>query len=184
MTYSNTAITPLDTLFQFSGHQIQTATDENGTLWACAKDVFEALGVVWNGSQSLRNLPEKWKGVIKLMTPSGSQDTIFIAEPNIYRVIFRSNKPEAERFIEWLTEEVLPAIRKHGVYGRLDIGHQITLRKIWLQIAEKLDRCKNPFIAKALLTEFQSLSREIGAKIDDPNKFRLTSEVQGELEGM
>ena len=41
---------------------------------------------------------------------------LFIDEGNLYRAIFQSRKPEAERFMDWVTEEVLPAIRKTGSY--------------------------------------------------------------------
>lgn len=44
------------------------------------------------------------------------QQATFINESNLYKVIFQSRKPEAERFTEWVTSEVLPAIRKHGAY--------------------------------------------------------------------
>lgn len=41
---------------------------------------------------------------------------IFINEGNLYRAIFQSRKPEAERFTDWVTEEVLPALRRSGGY--------------------------------------------------------------------
>ena len=40
----------------------------------------------------------------------------FINEANLYKLVFQSRKPEAERFADWVTREVLPAIRKHGAY--------------------------------------------------------------------
>ena len=40
----------------------------------------------------------------------------FINEANLYKLVFQSRKPEAERFADWVTSEVLPAIRKHGAY--------------------------------------------------------------------
>lgn len=40
----------------------------------------------------------------------------FINESNLYKLIFQSRKPEAERFADWVTSEVLPTIRKHGAY--------------------------------------------------------------------
>nr|DAL26944.1 MAG TPA_asm: KilAC domain protein [Caudoviricetes sp.] len=40
----------------------------------------------------------------------------FINESNLYKLVFQSRKPEAERFADWVTSEVLPAIRKHGAY--------------------------------------------------------------------
>ncbi len=41
----------------------------------------------------------------------------FIDEANLYKCIFRSNKKEAEAFTEWVTSEILPSIRKHGIYA-------------------------------------------------------------------
>lgn len=41
---------------------------------------------------------------------------LFIDEPNLYRCVFQSRKPEAEQFQDWVVEEVLPSIRKTGGY--------------------------------------------------------------------
>lgn len=41
----------------------------------------------------------------------------FISESNLYKTIFQSRKESAERFTEWVTSEVLPSIRKHGIYA-------------------------------------------------------------------
>lgn len=49
------------------------------------------------------------------------QDATFINESNLYKVIFQSRKPEAEKFTEWVTNEVLPAIRKTGMYATEDL---------------------------------------------------------------
>lgn len=43
-------------------------------------------------------------------------DVTMINEANLYKLVFQSRKPEAERFADWVTSEVLPAIRKHGAY--------------------------------------------------------------------
>ena len=40
----------------------------------------------------------------------------FLTESGVYKLIFRSNKEEAEKFQDWVTDEVLPSIRKHGLY--------------------------------------------------------------------
>lgn len=44
------------------------------------------------------------------------QEITFINESNLYKIIFQSRKPEAEKFTEWVTSEVLPSIRKNGGY--------------------------------------------------------------------
>lgn len=60
------------------------------------------------------------KGWVKnlTLTDGGNQDLVFISEPNLYRVIFRSNKPEAKTFQDWVFNDVLPAIRKTGQYQK------------------------------------------------------------------
>lgn len=45
------------------------------------------------------------------------QSATFINESNLYKVIFQSRKESAERFTEWVTSEVLPSIRKNGIYA-------------------------------------------------------------------
>ena len=45
-----------------------------------------------------------------------TQKANFISEANLYKLAFQSRKPQAERFTDWVTSEVLPAIRKHGAY--------------------------------------------------------------------
>lgn len=45
-----------------------------------------------------------------------SQSTTLVNEPGLYKVILRSDKPEAKKFMNWITHEVLPSIRKHGAY--------------------------------------------------------------------
>ena len=59
------------------------------------------------------------KGVINndILTNGGTQKADFINESNLYKLIFQSRKPQAERFTEWVTSEVLPNIRKHGAYA-------------------------------------------------------------------
>lgn len=43
-------------------------------------------------------------------------DVTMISEANLYKLIFQSRKAEAERFADWVTSEVLPAIRRDGIY--------------------------------------------------------------------
>jgi len=45
-----------------------------------------------------------------------TQQSSFINESNLYKLVFQSRKPEAERFVEWVTHDVIPSIRKHGAY--------------------------------------------------------------------
>ncbi|EIP3426178.1 hypothetical protein LSE82_005041 [Salmonella enterica] len=84
--------------------------------WFCLKDVCDILDIK-NSRDLLAKQLDKG-GVEKIYTPtiSAIQQLTFINEPNLYRVIFRSNKPEARQFQDWVFNEVLPAIRKTGRY--------------------------------------------------------------------
>ena len=65
-----------------------------------------------------RAIREFCKGVTETVTPSagGNQKKKYIPEGDLYRLIVRSKVPAAERFETWVFDEVLPAIRKQGMY--------------------------------------------------------------------
>lgn len=88
--------------------------DNNGKALLKANDVAVALGYT-NPQKAIR---DHCKRVNVLFTPSakGLQPTKFIPESDVYRLVMRSKMPEAERFQDWVCEEVLPVIRKTGAY--------------------------------------------------------------------
>lgn len=98
---------------------IYTIQTENGKVLFKATDVATALGYV----RSADAVRKHCKGVAILETPSENQfgavvmqPTKYITEADIYRLVMRSKLPEAEKFQDWVCEEVLPSIRKHGAY--------------------------------------------------------------------
>lgn len=154
--------------FLFSEHEVRTATDETGEAWFCAKDVFAALGIAWKQrSGSLKNTPEKWICPCYLQGQSGSGEVIFIAEPAVYQAAFISKKPEAIRFTEWVCEEVLPAIRRQGYYGRITAGQQIALRNQKLKLIEKLST-SDAFLYEAILTSLRNVCNQLGEPLPNP----------------
>jgi prophage antirepressor-like protein len=58
-----------------------------------------------------------------------TQQANFINEANFYKLVFQSRKPEAEKFADWVTSEVLPSIRKHGAYMTDQVAYNITHNK-------------------------------------------------------
>lgn len=91
----------------------------SGDPWFCLKDVCEVLTIA--NSRRVASEVLDQDGVRKAYITDSlgrQQDAAFINEPNLYRVIFRSNKPEAKQFQDWVFNEVLPAIRKTGRYER------------------------------------------------------------------
>lgn len=87
----------------------------DGQPWFCLRDVCEVLSVD-RTSRLLRDLDEKGVADCHIPTNGGKQSQKFVNEPNLYRIIFRSNKPEAKHFQDWVFNEVLPTIRQTGSY--------------------------------------------------------------------
>jgi prophage antirepressor-like protein len=103
--------------FQFHTHQVRILPHEDGaSFWVVAQDVTDALGYRM-ASDGLRRVPDKHKGTRSVRTPGGAQEMLCVDEPGLYRLVLRSDKPEAEPFMEWVTSEVLPSIRKTGGYA-------------------------------------------------------------------
>lgn len=66
----------------------------------------------------LRHLEEDESGTVGLIDSKGrTQATLVISESGLYRLIFKSRKKEAQDFIDWVVEDVLPTIRQTGSYS-------------------------------------------------------------------
>jgi prophage antirepressor-like protein len=101
--------------FAFEDHLVR-AVQRDDAPWFVGKDVCECLGIV-KYHQALDELDSDERGTCIVGTPRGDQPMIVVSEPGVYRLVFRSRKPEAERFKRWLAHEVLPAIRRTGKYA-------------------------------------------------------------------
>ncbi|WP_242510547.1 BRO-N domain-containing protein [Avibacterium paragallinarum] len=103
--------------FNFHSNDVRVITDPTGEFWFCGTDVCTILGYI-NAPDALKKHC-KQTGIAKryISYPSGRKEAIFINEPNLYRLIIKSRKPEAEPFETWVFEEVLPQIRKTGKYS-------------------------------------------------------------------
>lgn len=101
--------------FQFEGQQIRTVM-QNGEPWFVAADVCRVLDQP-NVSQVTARLEVDEKGLHNVDTPSGEQTVIVVNESGLYSLILTSRKPEAKAFKRWVTREVLPSIRKNGMYA-------------------------------------------------------------------
>lgn len=88
---------------------------EDGKPLFCGADACKALGYK-NQSKALN---DHCKGVTKRYIPTsgGKQQANFLTEGDLYRLITHSKLPSAEKFERWVFDEVLPAIRKSGMYG-------------------------------------------------------------------
>jgi prophage antirepressor-like protein len=87
--------------------------DKDGEIWWVLKDICNVLEIA-NHRDAASRLDDDEKGVGFTDSLGGKQELTVINEPGLYKLIFRSNKPEAKVFTRWVTHEVLPAIRRAG----------------------------------------------------------------------
>lgn len=87
----------------------------DGEPWFVAADVCKALELE-KTNRALSRLDDDEKGAHSVSTPGGRQRMSIISESGLYSLILGSRKPEARAFKRWITHEVIPSIRKHGVY--------------------------------------------------------------------
>jgi len=96
---------------------VRVLADKRGEPWFVAKDVAKILGYR-KASDMVRNLDEDEAKKMRLIDEMGrNQEMVIINESGLYSAILRSNKSKAKKFKKWVTSEVLPAIRKHGLYA-------------------------------------------------------------------
>lgn len=108
---ASAAVTP----FSFRDHAVRVILID-GEPWFVATDVCAALGYR-DAEKGTRILGTHQKGTQIVRTLGGPQKMTIVSEGGMYRLVLRSRKPEAEAFTDWVTDEVLPSIRKTGGYG-------------------------------------------------------------------
>lgn len=88
----------------------------DGEPWLVGKDVAEALGYT-NPQKAIRDhVDDEDKGVNESFTVNGTQG-ILINESGLYSLVLSSKLPTARKFKHWVTSEVLPSLRRHGLYA-------------------------------------------------------------------
>ena len=107
-----------NTIQTFTSHDFGTirTIEESGKVLFCGRDVAVALGYE-NPSKAIRDHCKGGPIRYPLQTPGGIQHARFITEGDLYRLIASSKLPSAQKFESWVFDEVLPSIRRHGVYA-------------------------------------------------------------------
>lgn len=105
----------------FEGNKVEVI-EVNGQVLFNPYDVAECLGLT-NVRESIKNFNSNQ--VIRLKNSDVSSTDIrklnnagenFLTESGVYKLVFKSRKPDAEKFTDWIADEVLPSIRKTGTY--------------------------------------------------------------------
>ena len=149
---------------------------ELGILLIDGKEYFPAtqcaktLGYK-NPQEAIRN---KCKGVRKTLTPTngGTQEINYIPEGDLYRLIVSSKLPAAERFERWVFDEVLPALRKNGSYGNINLEAVIT-QAVTMAVSETVRQ-----IVPAIVTSMQEQPKQLARKqIAHRYQYRTPSKI-------
>ncbi|MGM0748752.1 BRO family protein [Bacillus atrophaeus] len=153
----------LQNLFNYEGQQVRTVTMNDEILFV-AKDVCDIFGIS-KYRDAISRLAEKQRESVKVDTPGGIQTMTAITEAGLYKLVFRSNKPGAETFTDWVTEEVLPSIRHTGQYGGPKVlserEQRIESLKLTLETSQRQDEMQK------VLNIHEKQLDELNNKVDE-----------------
>lgn len=114
----------------------------NGEPWLVGKDVADDLGYQ-NGSRDInRHVDEEDRKKMMIFDGNQNKETIVINESGLYSLVLSSKLPTARKFRHWVTSEVLPSIRRHGLYA---VDELLNNPDLMIQAMEQLkaERAKN-----------------------------------------
>jgi prophage antirepressor-like protein len=137
------------------------------------KRMDKLLDIKYNRS-ALRILPDEWKGEQVLPTLGGNQNMAIINECGLYKIIMRSNNPNAEKFQEVVCEEILPSLRKKGEYkiqSIIDKNKELEEEKL------KIEEEKNNLDAQNQIS--QKLIKDLNKKLErkQRTKYELSNSI-------
>lgn len=116
--------------------EIRTAGTADNPMF-CLADICRVLDL--RTQDVKKRLDEKGVDSINTLTNGGEQMMLFVNEKNLYKVIMRSDKPQAEPFQDWVCGEVLPSIRKTGSYSIQNLSRK-ELALMVIQAEEENER--------------------------------------------
>lgn len=93
----------------------------NGEPWLVGKDVAEVLGYKNTRDALSKHVDEEDKNTVAIYDGIGNPNKVIINESGLYSLVLRSKLTEAKKFKRWVTSEVLPSIRKYGMYATDDL---------------------------------------------------------------
>ena len=122
-------------VFSNGKFRVRTSTDADGTVWFVARDIAEALeyseGTINNALSTLfQAVPNIWADKKRFFVRSSNgveqeREMLCLAEQGVYFFLGRSDKPKALPYQMWIAGEVVPSIRKHGVYMTPQVQEQL-----------------------------------------------------------
>ena len=161
-------------VFNFKDAEVRVVTRE-GEPWWVAKDVCDALELS-NHRVAISSLDDDEKDGVSITDAMGrTQITTVISEPGLYTLIIRSRKPEARAFKRWITHEVIPTIRKTGMYASPQ--DYLSALKALVRVEER----KAALVVrnKELIAQIEDIKShtDLSEVTDKINKYNLIGEV-------
>jgi len=158
--------------------QLRVFVDTNGKTWIAGVDVAKALGFK-NPSNAVKNHCRQSKTIkhrLNSRLNNGKYDLIFIEETNFYRLVIKSTLPSAEKFQDWVVEEILPSLRETGQYSMVEEkpaiqNNQNNLEEINKALGNKVNHLinRNKLLAEDLIKYrlycLDEIAEEFGIKI-------------------
>lgn len=157
-------------IFNYEGKEVRTI-QKNGETWWVAKDVCDVFGEA-NRNRAMQSLDEDEKGYTQMTTPGGVQQVAIVNEPGLYSLLFAMQPSKArgvndeyifereqklKKFKRWVTHEVLPSIRKHGLYA---VDELLANPDLWIKALQELkaERIKNLALEETIGIQEQQIA--------------------------
>lgn len=113
----------------YAGQVLHTHVDNDVLTWWVAKEIAHQLG--YRDAEHLtRMLDADEKDTLLVSTPGGRQEMLAINESGLYHAIFTSRRKEAKIFRRWVTEEILPTLRRTGTYTLPNDAESFTQKRV------------------------------------------------------
>ena len=130
---------------QFEGKRVRFVGTPEVPEWV-AQDICDILGIE-SARSAVADFDSDEKGLRTVYSLTGRQSLITVYEPGLYHLVTKSRKPAAKIFRKWVFSEVLPSIRRFGVYPPpAEFAYKITLkpytaRIVWtMQVRQRLPK--------------------------------------------
>lgn len=153
-------------IYKFENTAEIRVVEIEGNPWFVAKDALAGMGYPQTSHANiLKKLADD--EVILKQIQKGVRSVSLISESGVYKLVMRSDKPEAQRFQDWITRDVLPAIRKDGAYimgeekvatGEMD--EEAFILEAYEMLKRKVERLAQK--KEQLTTERDGLSSVVG----------------------
>lgn len=160
--------------------------EKDGELWFIGKDIAEALGYLNTRDAINNHVDNDDKANVVIHDGSQNRNMVTINESGIYSLILCSKLPQAKKFKRWVTSEVIPSIRKHGLYAKDEL---LDNPDLLIEVASKLkeeralrlkaEEEKKKLIHDSKVYTTSELAKELGLKsANQLNAMLATSKIQ------